>query len=407
MSVICYNLLLCLLMLWVGMKVIQLFLVALPLVLMLHIASPLSSFFAPHILWLPLSLALILYYCAWRYSPPTDKRQHKTCWGFWELSAVGAGKRLLTILLPTLLVVSLTYWIMERGCYPCTSTPGFAPGILPTKPSLIGHRGCNHDAPENSMVAFKMAATIPDLVGLETDVHYSLDGVGFLMHDPFLVRTTDVRSQCHTIKPRKNASLLYFHNGTCPLHMLNVGKKFVDSNTNTLTKETLEVFKSQTIATFKKFLEVAKNAGKSVIFDLNEPPVGHPYHETYINRTLSDIIASGISLNKVMWLLVPRRNWVQQAYPDFIQTAKTSETSFHDMLTQHIQKVNDDWSTPLSLFRHYQNANISLNMFFVSSPFMLDYAWCVGVQTVTTDNCRELSSVHANTLHQASIYLHT
>lgn len=283
--------------LWLGMKVIDLFLVALPLFLMQHVASPLSILFSPHVLWLPLAISLVLYSCVWRYLP--SERSHKTCWGFWEVTAVGACKRVLFILFPSLLVGSLTYWTMERGCLPCTSTPGFAPGVPPPKPALIAHRGCGFNAPENSIAGFELAVTLPGLEGLETDIQLSLDGVAFLMHDPFLVRTTDVRSQCHTIKPRQNASLFNFNNGTCPLHALNIGKNFVKSNTDIITQDTQELFSSQLIPTFRQFLEVAKNAGKSVLFDLSEPPVGHPHHKTYLNLTLKDIHDSGIPHNKV------------------------------------------------------------------------------------------------------------
>ena len=36
-----------------------------------------------------------------------------------------------------------------------------------------------------------------------------------------------------------------------------------------------------------------------MIFDLREPPVGHPYHKTYLNKTLDSIVSSGIQHDKV------------------------------------------------------------------------------------------------------------
>ena len=82
-------------------------------------------------------------------------------------------------------------------------------------------------APENSMAAFEEAAKIPEIVGLETDVMISMDGVPFVLHDPHLVRTTDVASKCPLVDPFANASLLYFANGSCPLAERNVGEWFV------------------------------------------------------------------------------------------------------------------------------------------------------------------------------------
>ena len=281
---------------------LQLFSVALPLVVMQHVASSLSRLFMPHLLWLPICLSIILVYsCMWRHAAtPSDNHLHNGCWGLWEHTAVSATKRVMVILLPSMLVTYLTHFMMGRGCLPCTSTPGFAHGTLPPKPSLIGHRGCGLDAPANSLIAFQHAVAIPNLIGIETDVQWSRDGVGFLMHDPFLVRTTDLLSQCHTFKPRRNASLFYFHNGSCPLHSLKVGREFVQLKKKALSLDRQVAFSSQPIPTFREFLEVAKSAEKSVIFDVSEPPHGHPHHKTYLNLTLEDIQASGIPHNKVM-----------------------------------------------------------------------------------------------------------
>lgn len=85
-----------------------------------------------------------------------------------------------------------------------------------------------------------------------------------------------------------------------------------------------------------------------------------------------------------------------QHHPHVIQTTKTEQTPFEDLKSEHIQKINDDWSTPLERFRQYQSLNLSINMFFVDSTFTYSYAWCVGVQTVTTSNCKYLSTVDTN-----------
>ncbi len=53
------------------------------------------------------------------------------------------------------------------------------------------------------------------------------------------------------------------------------------------------------IPTFNKFLKVAKQSGRVVIFDVVEPPVGHAYHKIYVNITLEAILQSGIEHSKV------------------------------------------------------------------------------------------------------------
>ena len=46
-------------------------------------------------------------------------------------------------------------------------------------------------------------------------------------------------------------------------------------------------------------------------------------------------------------------------------------------------------------------------MFVVESSFLLDYAWCVGVQSVTTDNCWQFSQIQENNLYQVRPLLRT
>ena len=298
--VLVYNLLLLLFMLVSGWLLVQLFLVALPMVLMLHVAAPLSSIFAPHVLWLPVSVSLGVYSLAWRCLGPSDPRPPHTLSGFFgEFSLKGALKRLTIFLSVPLTLAAITHLVMKHGCLPCTSTPGFIPGVPPPKPVLLAHRGCGFDFPENTMAAFQLASAIPGMEGLETDVWVSQDGVLFLLHDPFLVRTTDVRERCPHMKPRKNASLLYYDNGSCPISSLNAGLKFVHRVGPGLSQKERELFSSQKIPTFRNFLEMAARRKTTILFDLSEPPPSHPYHHSYVNLTLNEIKAAGMPLDKV------------------------------------------------------------------------------------------------------------
>jgi glycerophosphoryl diester phosphodiesterase len=65
------------------------------------------------------------------------------------------------------------------------------------RPLVIGHRGCNLIAPENTLPSFEMALKAgADLV--ELDYHHSRDGVPVVMHDFTLDRTTDATNRWHT-----------------------------------------------------------------------------------------------------------------------------------------------------------------------------------------------------------------
>lgn len=282
--VIIYNSVLVVLMVYAGWKVLQLFTVTLPLYLLLHCGPVLSYLFSPLTLWLPTALSLLLYYWFCRHFLTADKRD-----------VLGAIKRVTATLLPPVLLTALTFWVMERGCLPCSTSDA----STPLKPLLIGHRGCAFDSPENSLAAFEGALQHSALVGLETDVFVSMDGVLYLHHDPSLVRTTDVCSKCPTYNPFANSTLLGYYNGSCPLSKLNVGTSFLSSSKAALSAEQVVVFHSQHIPTFGQFLDIAAKNGKIVIFDVGEPPVGHPYHHTYLNRTLDAVLASGVAQDKV------------------------------------------------------------------------------------------------------------
>ena len=60
----------------------------------------------------------------------------------------------------------------------------------PHRPLNIAHRGASADAPENTLVAFALAAA-QGADGIEFDVHLSADGVPVVIHNASLDATTD------------------------------------------------------------------------------------------------------------------------------------------------------------------------------------------------------------------------
>lgn len=45
------------------------------------------------------------------------------------------------------------------------------------------------------------------------------------------------------------------------------------------------------------------------------------------------------------------RRGVQERYPDMVHLTKTEETDFEEFKEEHIQRINDDWTTHLSTMR--------------------------------------------------------
>lgn len=59
---------------------------------------------------------------------------------------------------------------------------------------ILGHRGAPREAPENTMRALRLAVE-QGADGVELDVQPSADGVGVVIHDPTLERTTDAAGE--------------------------------------------------------------------------------------------------------------------------------------------------------------------------------------------------------------------
>ena len=57
-------------------------------------------------------------------------------------------------------------------------------------PTVIGHRGCAGEAPENTLVSFERALAAGAAI-LESDVHLTRDGTPVLIHDDVVDRNTD------------------------------------------------------------------------------------------------------------------------------------------------------------------------------------------------------------------------
>lgn len=64
--------------------------------------------------------------------------------------------------------------------------------ILPSRPLVLGHRGSPARAPENTLLAFRLALQ-EGADGVELDVQPAGDGAPVVIHDPTLDRTTDGR----------------------------------------------------------------------------------------------------------------------------------------------------------------------------------------------------------------------
>ncbi|XP_034744965.1 glycerophosphodiester phosphodiesterase domain-containing protein 5-like [Etheostoma cragini] len=257
-------------------------------------------------------------------------------------------------------------------------------GTLGPAPALIGHRGAPMLAPENTLMSFEKAAEAGS-EGLETDVTISVDGVPFLMHDYTLQRTTNV----HQVFPNRTDTPAAMFTWA-ELESLNAGAWFLSHNpfgtAGFLGAEERMQAGRQRVCSLQAFLQLAAQRNQLVIFDLYCPPSGHPFRDSWIQRTL-DVIEneSSIHSSQVLWLPSDRRAFVKSINPELQQTSG-NRLSLEELQRDHIVKLNLHYSSmSTELTRELAAVNITTNLYVISQPWLFSLAWCTGVQSVTTD----------------------
>jgi glycerophosphoryl diester phosphodiesterase len=73
----------------------------------------------------------------------------------------------------------------------CSAGPHEPMKQQPPHPRIVAHRGASHEAPENTLAAFKRAWTL-GVEAVELDVHLTQDGVPVVIHDATTLRTAGV-----------------------------------------------------------------------------------------------------------------------------------------------------------------------------------------------------------------------
>ncbi|XP_029028613.1 glycerophosphodiester phosphodiesterase domain-containing protein 5-like isoform X2 [Betta splendens] len=289
------------------------------------------------------------------------------------------------------LTVLCTLYVVPLGLFsPCIKEKG----TLGPAPALIGHRGAPMLAPENTLMSFEKAVGAGS-EGLETDVTISLDGVPFLMHDHTLRRTTNIQE---VFPNRSDAPAAMFT--WAELQSLNAGSWFLSHNpfgtAGSLGAEDQQQAGNQSICSLQAYLQLAGHAGKLVIFDLHRPPMGHPYRNLYIQRTLT-LIQNECSVNssQVLWLPSDLRQEVHHIDPELQQTSG-SRLSLNELHSNHIVKLNLHYSymSP-ELVSDYAAGNVTTNLYVISQPWLYSLAWCNGVHSVTTNAPQLLSTMTA------------
>ncbi|XP_048837157.1 glycerophosphodiester phosphodiesterase domain-containing protein 5 [Brienomyrus brachyistius] len=295
------------------------------------------------------------------------------------------------------LAILFALYLVPLGMYsPCIKELG----NLRPPPALIGHRGAPMLAPENTQMSFQKAMEAGGN-GLETDVVISYDGVPFLMHDTTLRRTTNIQE----VFPNRTSSLASMFTWS-EVQQLNAGSWFLSRDpfgtASSLDQDDQARARNQSVPTLKDFLDLAADHGTLVIFDLQRPPMDHPYHDTWINRTLEVILnESYIHSSQVLWLPSEERQLVQELDPELQQTSGSCD-SLDELQEDNIVNLNLHYSSMSQEQIHkYASVNISTNLYVITQPWLYSLAWCAGAQSVTTNG------VHILTALQRPLFLMT
>nr|XP_046266173.1 glycerophosphodiester phosphodiesterase domain-containing protein 5-like isoform X3 [Scatophagus argus] len=285
------------------------------------------------------------------------------------------------LILGVYLSILSALYLVPLGLYsPCIKEEG----TLGPAPAVIGHRGAPMLAPENTLMSFEKAVEAGS-EGLETDVTISSDGVPFLMHDHTLQRTTNI----HEVFPNRTdtpAAMFTWDE----LESLNAGVWFLSHDpfgtVGSLGADDRLQAGKQSVCSLRSFLQLAAQKDKLVIFDLYRPPRGHPYRDTWIQRTLEVIQnESSIHSSQVLWLPSDLRTLVQELDPELQQTSSI-RLPLEELQRNHIVKLNLHYSSMSpELISEYAAVNITTNLYVISQPWLYSLAWCSGVHSVTTN----------------------
>ena len=269
-------------------------------------------------------------------------------------------------------------------------------GHIPAKPLIIAHRGASMLAPENTLVAAELAASL-GVYGVETDIQISRDGQLFLLHDDTFDRTTDIKTVFpgRESEPAGNFSL-------AEISRLNAGKWFVDQDPfhalsqGLVTPEQVAEYQQQDVPALADWLDIVHQDHLAFIFDLKPPSEDHPYAGSLFERALGQIHQAGI--DPQIWFLVDEqqlqtvRNLAPEMKPAFGADYQAPPAA-GDLKAQGYQMVNVEYGIDHKWIQQYQAAGLWVNLYTVDEPWQFSRLWLAGVDSITTSNARVMAAL--------------
>ncbi len=136
-------------------------------------------------------------------------------------------------------------------------------------------------------------------------------------------------------------------------------------------------------------IEIVRKNAVILIFDLKQPPEGHPYRQQFFDLVFQQIHSAGI--DSQTWFLADP----QQAL--FIRSAAPQMTLVHGTNYQHpaqpaellasgYRVVNSDFGLAAEWIRAYQQAGLWVNLYTVDEPWQYSRLWLAGANSITSSN---------------------
>jgi glycerophosphoryl diester phosphodiesterase len=210
------------------------------------------------------------------------------------------------------------------------------------------------------------------------------------MHDDDLVRTTNVAA---VFPARANDRAETFT--LAELKQLNAGEWFVQVDpfgtiaAGLVTSSQQEQYRREPVPTLAEIVELLKQNEMVFIFDLDQPPDGHPFHDTYFDIVLDMLRQAGIDSR--IWYLVNDQELakLKAAAPE-MEAAYGGEWRQMpvpaDLAARGYRVINSDFSFPPEWLAPAHQAGLLVNQWTVDEPWQFTRQWLLGADAMTTNN---------------------
>lgn len=323
-----------------------------------------------------LGVALLVGFWLSRYLPESQLKGKRTHW------RLGVGVVIIFLILWSLPVIFPPDAVMRRG--------------LPDKPLIIAHRGASMLAPENTIAAANLAASIK-VAGLETDIQVSSDGQLFLLHDDTFDRTTDIAS---VFPGRQDEPAGDFT--IAEIQQLNAGEWFVKQDpfgsirSGLVTPEQVQEYQHQPVPLLSDWLKIVESNHLVFIFDLKQPPADNPYAESIFQLTLRELSQS-INGSLVWFLVDPQQiRTLRQTAPEMVPVYGLdyqSPPKAVSLTREGYLIVNAEYGLNPQLMHEYEQNGLWVNLYTVDEPWQFSRLWILGANSITTSNARVMADL--------------